>query len=58
MTGLPLIFHHAIDAWASGDTEGAQSGPAPAEAGLPLDTIMATAVVGMPGEFPIACLPD
>ena len=53
VTGLPLIFHDEIDALTSGDAENALSGPASAEAGLPLDSIMATALAEKPGEVPL-----
>ena len=53
MTGLPLIFHDEIDAALGEDYEVSLKGPASAEAGLPLDTMMQTALAERPGEVPL-----
>ena len=53
VTGLPLIFHDEIDAAMGGDAESALAGPPSAESGLPLDTMLATALAERPGEVPL-----
>jgi uncharacterized iron-regulated membrane protein len=52
-TGLPLIFHDEIDAVVGADYEAALEGPASAEAGLPLDTMLDIALAERPGEVPL-----
>ena len=53
VTGLPLIFHDEIDGLIGQDYEASLSGPASAEAGLPLDTMLQTALAQRPGEVPL-----
>ena len=53
VTGLPLIFHDEIDAALGQDYETALSGPASAEAGLPLDQMVALALSDRPGDVPL-----
>lgn len=53
VTGLPLIFHDEIDAWLGTDHEAALSGPPSSRAGLPLDTMLGTALASRPGEVPL-----
>jgi uncharacterized iron-regulated membrane protein len=53
VTGLPLIFHDEIDAAMGGDAESALAGAPSAESGLPLDTMLATALAERPGEVPL-----
>ena len=51
VTGLPLIFHHEIDeAFA---VHGAYEAPPLGTPTLSLDTMMATALSGRPGEVPL-----
>jgi uncharacterized iron-regulated membrane protein len=55
-TGLPLIFHHEIDALTGKQGSTMTSGPASSGEGaglLPLDTILATALATRPGEVPL-----
>ncbi|MEZ5694419.1 MAG: PepSY-associated TM helix domain-containing protein [Altererythrobacter sp.] len=53
VTGLPLIFHDEIDA-AMGDAAGqGMAGVVSAEGGMPLDTMLATALAERPGEMPL-----
>lgn len=56
ITGLPLIFHHEIDALTEGTPRYAlpgvgSSGTAPGL--LPLDTMLARALAARPGEVPV-----
>lgn len=53
VTGLPLIVHDEIDAWLGEDHEAALSGPPSARGGLPLDTMLETALASRPGEVPL-----
>ncbi|MGB5780032.1 MAG: PepSY domain-containing protein [Allopontixanthobacter sediminis] len=53
VTGLPLIFHDEIDALIGQDYEASLAGPASAEAGLPLDAMLQTALAQRPGEVPL-----
>ena len=53
VTGLPLVFHDEIDAAFGEDYEAALVGPPSAEAGLPLDTMLASALAQRPGEVPL-----
>lgn len=53
VTGLPLIFHDEIDAAFAEDYESTLAGPPSAEAGLPLDTMLAKALADRPGEVPL-----
>ncbi|MBB3034875.1 PepSY-associated TM helix domain-containing protein [Alteriqipengyuania lutimaris] len=53
VTGLPLIFHDEIDAAFSEDYERTLAGAPSAEAGLPLDTMLARALAERPGEVPL-----
>ena len=53
VTGLPLIFHDEIDAAFAEDYDSTLAGAASAEAGLPLDTMLATALAQRPGEVPL-----
>jgi uncharacterized iron-regulated membrane protein len=53
ITGLPLIFHDEIDALLGQDYEAKLAGPASAQSGLPLDTMLAAALAQRPGEVPL-----
>jgi uncharacterized iron-regulated membrane protein len=53
LTGLPLIFHDEIDALLGEDYETQLAGPASAQRGLPLDTMLAAALAQRPGEVPL-----
>lgn len=53
VTGLPLIFHDEIDGMIGQDYEASLAGPPSAEAGLPLDTMLQTALAQRPGEVPL-----
>ncbi|WP_375289015.1 PepSY domain-containing protein [Qipengyuania sp.] len=53
VTGLPLIFHDEIDGALGEDYEASLQGSPSAEAGLPLDTMMQTALAERPGEVPL-----
>ena len=53
VTGLPLIFHDEIDALLGQDYEAKLAGPASAQSGLPLDTMLAAALAQRPGEVPL-----
>lgn len=53
LTGLPLIFHDEIDALLGEDFEASLVGPASAADGVPLDTMLATALAQRPGEVPL-----
>ncbi|MEO1920290.1 MAG: PepSY-associated TM helix domain-containing protein [Sphingomonadaceae bacterium] len=57
VTGLPLIFHDEIDALSGADAEGALlasgAGAPSADGGLPLDTMLSTALAERPGEVPL-----
>ena len=53
VTGLPLIFHDEIEALEGVDYETALPGPPSAESGVPLDTMLATALAERPGEVPL-----
>lgn len=53
VTGLPLIFHDEIDAAMGLEAEGLSEGAPSAEAGLPLDTMLETALAERPGEVPL-----
>lgn len=52
-TGLPLIFHDEIDGLIGQDYEASLAGPPSADAGLPLDTMLQTALAQRPGEVPL-----
>ncbi len=52
-TGLPLIFHDEIDAALGEDYDAMLPGPASAADGLPLDTMLETALAQRPGEVPL-----
>lgn len=53
LTGLPLIFHDEIDAAMGQDAEARLAGQPSAEGGLPLDTMLQTALAERPGEVPL-----
>jgi uncharacterized iron-regulated membrane protein len=56
VTGLPLIFHHEIDALMEKPGSAMHDGPASSGGGpglLPLDTILAKALAARPGEIPL-----
>ena len=53
VTGLPLIFHDEIEGLEGVDYETALPGPPSAESGVPLDTMLATALAERPGEVPL-----
>ena len=53
VTGLPLIFHDEIEGLEGVDYETALPGPPSAESGVPLDTMLATALAEKPGEVPL-----
>ena len=53
LTGLPLIFHDEIEGLEGVDYETALPGPPSAESGVPLDTMLATALAEKPGEVPL-----
>ena len=53
LTGLPLIFHDEIEAFEGVDYETALPGAPSAESGVPLDTMLATALAERPGEVPL-----
>jgi uncharacterized iron-regulated membrane protein len=53
ITGLPLIFHDEIDAAMEDDTAAALTGMPSTDGGLPLDTMLATALAERPGEVPL-----
>ena len=53
LTGLPLIFHDEIDAVVGQDAEATLAGQPSAEEGLPLDTMLQTALAERPGEVPL-----
>ena len=53
VTGLPLIFHDEIDAAFGEDYEATLTGPASAQDGVPLDTMLSLAVEQRPGEVPL-----
>ena len=53
LTGLPLIFHDEIDAAMGQDAEARLTGVPSAEGGLPLDTMVQTALAERPGEVPL-----
>ncbi|MEE2794562.1 MAG: PepSY-associated TM helix domain-containing protein [Pseudomonadota bacterium] len=53
VSGLPLIFHDEIDAAMGFDTEKSLSGVASSEGGLPLDTMLDSALAERPGEVPL-----
>ncbi|GGD57972.1 PepSY domain-containing protein [Erythrobacter arachoides] len=53
LTGLPLVFHDEIDAALGEDYEAALAGPPSAEAGQPLDAMLASALADRPGEVPL-----
>lgn len=53
LTGLPLIFHDEIDAAVGEDYDAVLPGPASADTGLPLDTMLDIALEGQPGEVPL-----
>ena len=53
LTGLPLVFHDEIDALLGETTEQSMPGPASAQAGLPLDSIVAGAVRQNGGGVPL-----
>lgn len=53
VTGLPLIFHDEIDGLIGQDYETAMVGPPSADSGLPLDTMLQTALAQRPGEVPL-----
>lgn len=52
-TGLPLVFHDEIDAALGEGYEASLVGPPSAEAGLPLDNMLAAALAQRPGEVPL-----
>lgn len=53
LTGLPLIFHDEIEALEGVDYETALPGAPSAEGGVPLDTMLETALAERPGEVPL-----
>jgi uncharacterized iron-regulated membrane protein len=53
VTGLPLIFHDEIDAMLGEDYEARLAGAPSAQAGLPLDAMLAKALAQRPGEVPL-----
>ena len=53
VTGLPLIFHDEIDALLGEDYEAQLDGSPSAQAGLPLDAMLAEALTQRPGEVPL-----
>ena len=53
ITGLPLIFHDEIDAAFGEDYDAILPGAPSAEGGLPLDTMLQTALAQRPGEVPL-----
>ena len=53
VTGLPLIFHDEIEGLEGVDYETALPGPPSAESGVPLDTMLATALAEKPDEVPL-----
>lgn len=53
VTGLPLVFHHEIDALAGEDYDAILSGPPSAQAGIPLDLMLRRALSQRPGEVPL-----
>ncbi|MEQ5787527.1 PepSY domain-containing protein [Erythrobacter sp. NFXS35] len=53
VTGLPLIFHDEIDAMLGEDYEAQLPGAPSAQAGLPLDAMLAEALAQRPGEVPL-----
>ena len=53
VTGLPLIFHDEIDAAMGQDAQSGLAGAPSAEAGLPLDAMLAEALAARPGEVPL-----
>ncbi|WP_338241258.1 PepSY-associated TM helix domain-containing protein [Aurantiacibacter hainanensis] len=53
VTGLPLIFHDEIDAAFGEDYDATLPGAPSAESGLPLDTMLETALAQRPGEVPL-----
>ena len=53
LTGLPLIFHDEIEALEGVDYETALPGAPSAEGGMPLDTMLETALAERPGEVPL-----
>ncbi|WP_374408942.1 PepSY-associated TM helix domain-containing protein [Pelagerythrobacter sp.] len=54
LTGLPLIFHDEIESLEGATTAATLPGPASADDGLPLDTMLATALAERPpGEVPL-----
>ncbi|MGV2497052.1 PepSY-associated TM helix domain-containing protein [Pelagerythrobacter aerophilus] len=53
VTGLPLIFHDEIEALEGVDYETALPGAPSAESGVPLDTMLETALAERPGEVPL-----
>lgn len=53
ITGLPLIFHDEIDALAGEDYDAILPGPPSAQAGQPLDAMVARALADRPGEVPL-----
>ena len=53
ITGLPLIFHDEIDAFAGDDHEAILTGTPSAEGGLPLDEMLERALAQRPGEVPL-----
>ena len=53
VTGLPLIFHDEIDAAFDEDYDSTLAGAPSAQAGLPLDEVLATALADRPDEVPL-----
>lgn len=53
VTGLPLIFHDEIEALEGVNYETALPGAPSAEGGVPLDTMLETALAERPGEVPL-----
>lgn len=53
VTGLPLIFHDEIEAAMGQDYEARIGGAPSSQAGLPLDTMLTTALAERPGEVPL-----
>ncbi|RJY06931.1 PepSY-associated TM helix domain-containing protein [Aurantiacibacter aquimixticola] len=52
-TGLPLIFHDEIDAFAEQGYSASLSAETSAETGLPLDAMLARALRQQPGDVPL-----